>query len=107
MQHSPRGKGSAKNIDGEPAEFVLCLYVVGASPNSARAIANLKDICDRYLTGRYSLEIIDVYQQPGTARTEGIVALPLLIKRKPVPQRKLIGDLRDTERVLKGLGIKL
>lgn len=107
MQKLPGEKNRVKEMGVEPKEFVLCLYVIGASPNSARAIANLKAICEQYLDGRYSLEIIDVYQHPGTARDEGIVALPLLIKRKPDPQRKLIGDLRDTERVLKGLGIKL
>jgi circadian clock protein KaiB len=85
--------------------YVLSLYVTGASPNSSRAIANLKEICETYLRDNYELEIIDVYQQPTIAESEQIIALPLLIKRSPSPERRLIGDMSDTEKVLRGLGI--
>jgi len=85
--------------------YVLSLYVTGASPNSSRAIANLKEICETYLKDNYELEIIDVYQQPTIAESEQIIALPLLIKRSPSPERRLIGDMSDTEKVLRGLGI--
>lgn len=85
--------------------YRLQLYVTGATPNSSRAIANLKDICERHLKGKYELEIIDVYQQPLLAKDEQIVALPLLVKRSPLPERKLIGDMSDTQRVLRGLNI--
>ncbi|RRB00827.1 circadian clock KaiB family protein [Larkinella rosea] len=88
----------------EPA-YELRLFVTGASINSIRAIANLKHICDMYIPGRYSLEIIDVYQQKALAESEQIIALPLLIKKLPMPQRRLIGDMSDTAKVLKGLGI--
>ena len=84
----------------------LQLFVTGASPNSERAIINLKQICETYLSGLYSLEIIDVYQQPDLARLEQIVALPLLVKRFPLPEVRLIGDLSDTKKVLRGLGLK-
>ncbi|MES2881815.1 MAG: circadian clock KaiB family protein [Bacteroidota bacterium] len=104
-----------KNIEEQGAEkqgddfnngqFVLRLFVSGASPNSIRAIANLREICDQHLSGRYSLEIIDVYQQPLLAKDEELVALPFLIKKVPLPERKLIGDLSDTVKVLKTLGI--
>ena len=85
--------------------YKLQLYVTGATPNSSRAIANIKDICEMHLKGKYELEIIDVYQQPLSAQHEQIVALPLLVKKSPLPERKLIGDMSDTEKVLKGLGI--
>ncbi len=85
--------------------YVLSLYVTGASPNSSRAIANLKEICETYLKDNYELDIIDVYQQPTIAESEQIIALPLLIKRSPSPERRLIGDMSDTEKVLRGLGI--
>jgi circadian clock protein KaiB len=85
--------------------YSLRLYVTGASPNSSRAIANLKEVCEKYLKDNYKLEIIDVYQQPTIAESEQIIALPLLIKRSPSPERRLIGDMSDTEKVLRGLGI--
>ncbi len=85
--------------------YFLRLFVTGASPNSARAIANIKSICEQNLGTSYKLEIIDVYQQPLIAENEQIVALPLLIKKFPLPERRLIGDLSDTEKVLRGLGL--
>ncbi|GAB3892638.1 circadian clock KaiB family protein [Larkinella knui] len=85
--------------------FELRLFVTGASINSTRAIENLKHICETYIPGKYSLEIIDVYQQRTLAESEQIIALPLLIKKMPLPQRRLIGDMSDTVKVLKGLGI--
>jgi circadian clock protein KaiB len=87
------------------AEYVLRLFITGASPNSIRAITNLKEICEVHLQGRYLLEIIDVYQQPALAREQQIIALPLLIKKFPLPERRMIGDLSNTEKVLKGLGL--
>jgi len=89
------------------AEFVLRLFVTGASPNSVRAIANLKEICDAHLSGKYSLEVIYVYQQEAIARKEQIVALPLLIRKFPSPERRMIGDLSNTDKVLKSLGLKM
>lgn len=87
-------------------EFVLRLFVTGASPNSVRAITNLKELCEEYLQGKYTLEVIDVYQEAALAQQEQIVALPLLIKKSPFPERRMIGDLSDTDKVLKGLGLK-
>lgn len=85
--------------------YFLRLFVTGASPNSTRAISNIKTICEQSLGNKYELEIIDIYQQPLMAETEQIVALPLLIKKFPLPERRLIGDLSDTKKVLKGLGL--
>jgi circadian clock protein KaiB len=89
----------------EKEVYQLRLFVTGASRNSTRAITNLKAICEKYLKGNYELEIIDVYQQPLIAEREQIIALPLLIKRSPSPERRLIGDMSDTEKVLRGLGL--
>lgn len=87
--------------------FVLRLFVTGASPNSTRAISNLKNICEEYLKGRYELEIIDVYQQPLMAEREQLIALPLLIKKTPGSERRLIGDMSNKIKVLQGLGIEM
>ena len=86
-------------------EYVLRLFITGATPNSIRAVTNIKQICEDHLKGRYSLEIIDVYQQRHIAEQEQLVALPLLVKKQPLPERRMIGDLSDSEKVLKGLGL--
>jgi circadian clock protein KaiB len=93
------------NKTGKPG-FILRLFVTGASPNSTRAISNLKNICEEYLKGRYELEIIDVYQQPLIAEREQLIALPLLIKKAPGMERRLIGDMSNKQKVLKGLGLE-
>ena len=67
---------------------------------------NVREICEQYLKDRYTLEIIDVYQQPAVAKLEQIIALPLLIKKLPAPESRLIGDMSETEKVLKGLGLQ-
>ncbi len=90
---------------GEKAEFVLRLFITGASPNSVRAVANLREVCEKHIKGRYSLEIVDVYQQRDAAQAEQIVALPMLVKKAPHPERRMIGDMSDTKRVLQGLGV--
>ena len=91
----------------EPAgpEYVLHLYITGATPNSTRAVRNIKDICEQYLKGRYELLIVDMYQQPELAQREDLIGVPTLIKRSPGLVRRLVGDLSDRERVLKALGI--
>jgi len=83
--------------------YFLRLFVTGILPNSARAIINSKAICEKYLKGRYELEIIDIYQQPSLALAEEIIAVPLLIKKFPLPEERLIGDMSDTNKVLEGL----
>lgn len=84
---------------------MLRLYVTGATPRSAQAIANIKAICEEYLQGRYTLEVIDVYQQPAMAEGEQIVVMPTLVKTQPLPLRKLVGGMTDTRRVLSGLNL--
>jgi len=92
-------------VKTDTEKYVLRLFVTGASPNSSRAIVNLKEICEKHLEGNYELEIIDVYQQPLIAESEQIIALPLLIKKFPSPERRLIGDMSDTGKVLRGLNL--
>lgn len=94
--------GGGENEDGR---YVLTLYVTGATERSLRAIANLKAICEQHLKGRYQLEVVDIYRQPGLARRDQVVAVPTLIKKLPVPLRLLVGDLSKTEHVLQGLGL--
>lgn len=86
--------------------YVLRLFVAGASIQSMRAIANLKTICETYLPGHYTLEVIDLYQQPQLAEGEQIIAIPTLIKKEPAPVHRIIGDMSDTARVLAGLGLQ-
>jgi len=81
----------------------LRLYVAGQSPKSLRAFANLKQLCEEHLSGRYEIEIIDLVEHPSLARSDDILAIPTLVRRLPAPLRKIIGDLSDTERVLVGL----
>ena len=87
-------------------KYVLCLYVAGMTPNSALAISNLKKICEEYLAGQYVLNVIDVYRRPTLAKGEQIIAAPTLIKKLPLPMRKLIGDMSDRKKVLIGLDIR-
>jgi len=87
------------------AEYLLHLYITGATPNSMRAVRNLKEICEAHLAGRYELLIIDIYQQPELARQEQIVAAPTLIRVRPLPRRQLVGDLSNRTAVLISLGV--
>jgi circadian clock protein KaiB len=86
--------------------YCLRLYVTGTTPKSLRAITNIKQICETHLKGRYTLEVIDIYQQPTLAKGEQIIAAPTLIKRLPLPLRKFIGDMTDTDRILMGLDLR-
>lgn len=88
-------------------KYVLRLYIAGMTARSAMAIANLKEICEEHLKGRYALQVIDLYQQPELAKGEQIIAVPTLIKKLPPPIRKIIGDLSNFERVLIGLDLKV
>jgi circadian clock protein KaiB len=87
-------------------KYSFRLYVTGATPKSNRAITNIKRICETHLKGRYSLEIIDIYQQPELARGAQIIAAPTLIKRLPLPLRKFIGDMADGDRILLRLDLE-
>jgi circadian clock protein KaiB len=88
------------------AKYVLRLYVTGMTPKSTQAIANVQKLCEKYLEGYYELEVIDIYQQPKLAKGEEIIATPTLIKKLPLPLRRLIGDMSDTQRFLIGIDLK-
>ena len=87
-------------------KYVLKLYVTGMTPRSAKAVMNIRQILDEHLQGRYELEIIDIFQQPQLAQGEQIIAAPTLIKKLPLPIRKFIGDMSETERILVGLDLR-
>ncbi len=104
-------KGSTAKFDlsiSEPgnSKYVLRLYVTGTTNRSVLALTNLKKICEEYLEGRYELEVIDLYQMPGLAKDEQIIAAPTLIKKLPLPFRRIIGDMSNIEKVLMGLDLK-
>jgi circadian clock protein KaiB len=106
-----RGKTRAESLENAQAgrdseAYILRLYVTGLTPRSTLAIANVRRICDVHLAGRYELEVIDLYQQPRLAKGEQIIAAPTLIKTLPLPLRRLIGDMSDTEKVLIGMDLK-
>ena len=86
-------------------KWVLRLYVAGESPKALTAFANLKKICQEQLNGKYSIEVIDLLENPQLGAEYQILALPTLVRKLPVPVRKIIGDLSNTERVLVGLDI--
>jgi circadian clock protein KaiB len=88
------------------ARFVLRLYVTGLTTRSTQAINTVKDLCEAELKGRYELEIIDVSKRPDLAKEENIIAAPTLVKKLPLPLRRLIGDLSDKDRVLIGLDLR-
>lgn len=86
-------------------KYILRLYVAGKTPKSVTAFSNLKKICETHLKGKYSIEVVDLSENPQLAKTDQIIALPTLVKRLPPPVKKIIGDLSNTERVLIGLDI--
>ena len=97
------GNAHNENDDNNDTILNLHLYITGASPNSIRAVENVKRICEQYFKGKYELEIVDVYQQPLVALKEQLVALPMLIKTFPLPVKKWIGDMCDEKKLIAGL----
>jgi len=95
-----------KNRSDSESRYELRLYVAGQTPRSMEAFSNLKKICEEHLQGRYSIEVIDLLENPRLAKGDQILALPTLVRRLPEPVRKIIGTLADTERVLVGLDLR-
>jgi circadian clock protein KaiB len=100
------GIDSELEVAADPELWCLRLYVAGQSPKSLRAFANLTTLCEEHLPGRHQIEIIDLIEQPALARGDDIVAIPTVVRRLPMPLRKIIGDLSNTERVLIGLRLQ-
>src|ERR687890_702226 len=98
------GRASTDGPSAEP-RYVLRLYVTGSTSRSARAIENMRRICEEHLAGRYDLEVIDIYQRPEAAREFQLIAAPTLVRLLPEPLRKIIGDLSDRDKVLPGLDL--
>ena len=93
-------------LTAEDGLWELRLYVAGQTPKSVAAFANLKAICEEYLAGRYRIEVIDLLEHPQLAAGDQIVAIPTLVRKLPEPLRKIVGDLRNTERTLVGLHLR-
>ncbi|MDB6158243.1 MAG: thiol-disulfide isomerase [Gammaproteobacteria bacterium] len=91
--------------DDSTERYILRLYVAGMTSRSARAVENVRTFCEKHLEGRYDLQVIDVYQQPALAKSEQLIAAPTLIKKLPLPLRRLIGDMSNEDRVLVGLDL--
>lgn len=85
--------------------YCLRLYIAGTTPRSRQALESLKLLCETHLQGRYELEVIDVYQSPSQLEVENVVAIPTLVKQLPLPLRRIVGDLSNTEKVLLGLNL--
>jgi circadian clock protein KaiB len=101
--------GDEIEVREDPARqgyYNLRLYVAGQTPKSITAIANLKQICEEHLSGRYTIEVVDLIQKPQLAAGDQILAVPTLVRRLPPPIKRVIGTLSDTERVLVGLDIR-
>ena len=92
-------------MTGDNERWDLRLYVAGQTPKAIRAIDNLRRICVEHLEGRYSIEVIDLLEQPQLGEGDQILALPTLVRRLPEPIKKIIGDLSNEERVLVGLDV--
>src|SRR5687768_3290802 len=94
--HPPRG--------GD--RFVLKLYITGTAPSSQRAVANARKFCEKYLEGCFELEVIDILKDPKTAKLAQLIVAPTLVKELPLPARRFIGDLSQTEKLLAGFDIR-
>ncbi len=100
-----RRKTAGADNRKKPEVWQLRLYVAGQTPKSIAAFANLKKICEDHLKGRYTIEVVDLLQNPKLAKGDQILAIPTLVRKLPPPLRKIIGDLSNTERVLVGLNL--
>ena len=106
MTPSPETLTMTSRQEPEPEVWELRLYVAGQTAKSTAAVENLQRICDEHLPGRYRIEIIDLLKQPQLARGDQIIAIPTLVRKLPVPARKIIGDLSNTEKTLVGLQLR-
>lgn len=96
---------AASSTNGASDRWELRLYVAGETPRCIEAFANLKRICEEYLEGRYSIEVIDLLKNPTLAAGDQIIAIPTLVRKLPTPMKRIIGDLTSTERVVVGLNL--
>ncbi len=99
-------ESGAPSTNSKNGKYTLRLYITGTTPKSMRAVANIKELCESHLKDQYDLEVIDLYQQPTLAKGEQIVAAPTLVKKLPLPLRKFVGDLSNSEKILVGLDLR-
>jgi circadian clock protein KaiB len=98
---------ASKHARPHPADsFRMKLYVTGTTPVSTRAVVNIRKLCEKYLDGRYELEVIDISRHPERAKQNQLVAAPTLVKELPLPPRRFIGDMSTTERLIVGLELE-
>jgi circadian clock protein KaiB len=105
MKKTQKTAAKAALAVADAARYVLRLYIIGTTPQSMRAVANIRRICDEHLQDRYELEVVDLSQRPTLAEGEQIIATPTLVKKLPLPLRRFIGDLSQTDRILLGLDL--
>ena len=101
-----RARRDTRPASDVPEQWNLRLYVAGQTPRAIAALDNLKRICEEHLAGKYTIEVIDLLQNPQLARGDQILAVPTLVRKLPEPVRKIIGDLSNEERVLVGLDLR-
>ncbi|MFH0976289.1 MAG: circadian clock KaiB family protein [Spirochaetota bacterium] len=106
MPKSVKKHKNQKNPSGQGEFWELRLYVAGQTPRAVKALANLKQLCENYMENKYTIEVIDLLKDPQLAKGDQIFAIPTLVRKLPVPVRKIIGDLSNTERVLVGLDLR-
>ena len=95
----------ASAADGATERVVLRLYISGPTPRSAQAIVNVRQLCEANLPGRYELTVVDLSQSPALAARHQIIAAPTLVRELPLPERKFIGDMSNSARILRGLDV--
>jgi circadian clock protein KaiB len=111
MNKKPKAKAK-RTKRGQPPKaksdpiYILRLYITGQTPRSATSVRNIREVCEQRLAGRFELEVIDIYQQPELAQQAQIVAAPTLVKRLPLPLRRLVGNLSDRQKLLIGLNLE-
>lgn len=103
---APAGKGRRARDGSADGQWNLRLYVAGQSPKSVSAVNNLKRLCEHYLPGQYTIEVIDLLKNPRLAQVDQILAIPTLVRKLPEPMKRVIGDLSDTERTMVGLDMR-
>jgi circadian clock protein KaiB len=104
VQNNPEGRAGPSGAT-DLAAYALRLYIAGQTPKCRAATINIKTICETYLAGNYKLEVIDLVDNPTLAASDQIVAIPTLVRTQPLPVRRIIGDLGNTERVLAQLDL--
>lgn len=104
--HPRESTNPAPDDSGDPERWELRLYVAGQTPRAITAFANLKKLCEQHLSGRYSIEVVDLLENPTLAAGEQILAIPTLVRKLPEPVKKIIGNLSNEERVLVGLDLR-